>query len=65
TISWPLPANVTKKMHFRSFRIFLSGDNLYTFTKFSGMDPEVGVKGLFSYNYPVSRTFSLGLDIKF
>lgn len=65
TVSWPLPAGATKKMHLRSFRIFLSGDNLYTFTKFSGMDPEVGVNGLFSYNYPVSRTFSLGLDIKF
>lgn len=65
TVSYPLPAKATKKMHLQSFRVFLSGDNLYTFTKFSGMDPEVGVKGLFSYNYPVSRTFSIGLDIKF
>ncbi|MCM1502642.1 MAG: SusC/RagA family TonB-linked outer membrane protein [Bacteroidales bacterium] len=65
TISYPLPSKVTKKMRMQSFRIFLSGDNLYTFTKFSGMDPEVGVKGLFSYNYPVSRAFSLGLNIKF
>ena len=65
TVSYPLPANVLRKMHLQSFRIFLSGDNLYTFTKFSGMDPEVGVKGLFSYNYPVSRVFSLGMDVKF
>lgn len=65
TVSYPLPANVLRKMHLQSFRIFLSGDNLYTFTKFSGMDPEVGVKGLFSYNYPVSRVFSLGIDVKF
>lgn len=65
TISYPLPANVLRKMHLQGLRIFLSGDNLYTFTKFSGMDPEVGVKGLFSYNYPVSRVFSLGVDVKF
>lgn len=65
TVSYPLPANVLRKMHLQSFRIFLSGDNLYTFTKFSGMDPEVGVNGLFSYNYPVSRVFSLGIDVKF
>lgn len=65
TVGYPLPANVLRKMHLQSFRIFLSGDNLYTFTKFSGMDPEVGVKGLFSYNYPVSRVFSLGIDVKF
>ena len=65
TVSYPLPATVLRKMHLQSFRIFLSGDNLYTFTKFSGMDPEVGVKGLFSYNYPVSRVFSLGIDVKF
>ena len=65
TISYPLPANVLRKMHLQGLRIFLSGDNLYTFTKFSGMDPEVGVRGLFSYNYPVSRVFSLGVDVKF
>lgn len=65
TVSYPLPASVVRKMHLQSFRIFLTGDNLYTFTRFSGMDPEVGVKGLFSYNYPVSRVFSLGVDIKF
>lgn len=65
TVSYPLPAHVLRKMRLQSFRIFLSGDNLYTFTKFSGMDPEVGVKGLFSYNYPVSRVFSLGIDVKF
>lgn len=65
TVSYPLPATVLRKMHLQSFRVFLSGDNLYTFTKFSGMDPEVGVKGLFSYNYPVSRVFSLGIDVKF
>lgn len=65
TVSYPLPANITKKMRMQSFRVFISGDNLCTFTKFSGMDPEVGVNGLFSYNYPVSRVFSLGLNIKF
>ncbi len=65
TVSYPFPANIAKKMHMQSFRIFISGDNLYTFTKFSGMDPEVGVNGLFSYNWPVSRVFSLGLNLKF
>ncbi len=65
TLSYPLPKKAVKKLHLQSARIFLSGDNLYTFTRFSGMDPEVGVKGLFSYNYPVSRVFSLGLNIKF
>lgn len=65
SISYPLPAKVVKKMRLQSFRVWISGDNLYTFTKFSGMDPEVGVNGLFSYNYPVSRVFSCGIDVKF
>ncbi|MDR3268426.1 MAG: SusC/RagA family TonB-linked outer membrane protein, partial [Tannerella sp.] len=41
----------------------LSIDNLYTFTKYSGMDPEVGGKGLDGGRYPVPRIISLGVKL--
>ncbi len=48
-----------------SLRVYASGDNLLTFTKYSGMDPEVGGIGLDGGQYPVSRVYSLGLKLKF
>lgn len=46
-------------------RVYFSGDNLLTFTKYTGMDPEVGGIGLDGGQFPVSRTYSLGLNVKF
>lgn len=48
-----------------SLRIYLSGDNLITITKYSGMDPEVGGVGLDGGQFPVSRIYSFGLKLKF
>uniref|UniRef100_UPI003EB6DAB7 hypothetical protein n=1 Tax=Cellulophaga fucicola TaxID=76595 RepID=UPI003EB6DAB7 len=44
-----------------SLRMYVSGENLVTFTKYSGLDPEVGGKGLDIAKYPVAKTFTLGL----
>ncbi|TDQ07109.1 TonB-linked SusC/RagA family outer membrane protein [Pedobacter metabolipauper] len=55
-----------KKMPWNTnLRIFFSGDNLLTVTKYSGMDPEVGGIGFDGGQFPVSRTYSLGLNLKF
>ncbi|TDE15660.1 SusC/RagA family TonB-linked outer membrane protein [Dyadobacter psychrotolerans] len=48
-----------------NLRFYISGDNLLTFTKYSGMDPEVGGIGLDGGQFPVSRTYSAGLRLKF
>jgi hypothetical protein len=49
----------------KGFRIYLSCQNLFTLTNYSGFDPEVGIEGYDLGNYPVTRTISLGLDITF
>ena len=53
-------------------RIYFTADNVFTFTKFSGADPEVRLEGsgsslagTFSDNYPVPRSFIFGIDLKF
>jgi TonB-linked SusC/RagA family outer membrane protein len=43
--------------------VFLSGENLHTFTKYSGMDPENG--GYDTMTYPVSRVLSFGLKVTY
>jgi TonB-linked SusC/RagA family outer membrane protein len=45
--------------------VYASIDNLYTFTKYSGMNPEVSEKGLDSGKYPVPQVFSLGIKLTF
>jgi hypothetical protein len=46
-----------------SLRVYISGDNLLTFTKYSGMDPEVGGNGLDGGQFPVSRVYSAGVKL--
>lgn len=43
--------------------IYLSGENLYTFTNYSGIDPENG--GWDAMNYPVSRVLSVGVKLTY
>jgi TonB-linked SusC/RagA family outer membrane protein len=51
-------------------RIYVSGRNLYTFTGYKGLDPEVSTSGLFPGNdnrdkYPTTRTFTAGVSLTF
>jgi TonB-linked SusC/RagA family outer membrane protein len=49
-----------------SCRVFISGNNLYTFTKFNtGFDPEMAENGINGGAYPRPRAFSLGASIGF
>jgi len=66
-----------KNSTFKNLRLAVSGQNLFTWTNYSGFDPEVGVKGNtegvsstltpnMDYSaYPRSRTFSFSLSAKF
>lgn len=62
------------KMPLEQARIYLSVLNAYTFTGYSGMDPEVGASGNDSYSwasgidlgfYPSPRTYMVGVNLKF
>ncbi|HVI45290.1 MAG TPA: TonB-dependent receptor [Chitinophaga sp.] len=49
----------------KGLRVYFSGDNLLTFTKYTGMDPEVGGFGMDGGQFPVSRVYAVGLNVKF
>ena len=64
-LSYSLPSGLLKKTGFiRSLRVYAQGQNLLTFTNFSGLDPE-GVANVYAAQYPMSRQFTFGLDILF
>lgn len=61
-LGYTVPTNFTKKVGLQSFRLYVSGLNLLTFSKFKLWDPEMGGNGL---GYPIQRVFNLGLNVNF
>lgn len=65
TLGYTFPVRMTQKLKISSARIYATGQNLLTFTKYSGFDPEVPVNGIDLNVYPVTRTFSIGVNLSF
>ncbi len=63
-LSYSLPKGVFGE-NVRSVKVFISGQNLVTWTDYTGFDPEVSVNGVDIGTYPVTRTVSLGLNVGF
>jgi len=71
TLGYNLPRNLLKKIHIDRFRVYVKGQNLYTFTKYDGWDPEVNAdyqasninQGQDFYSAPQARTIVFGLNI--
>ena len=57
--------DLPKKSFLSKARIYMDASNLYTFTKFKGYDPEVGLDGVYSGGYPRLRKWTFGLDLTF
>lgn len=69
TLSYDLPARLTDKIRMRNVQVYVSGENLFTITKFSGADIEVAVgkdRGSAAADlYPSVRRFSFGVNFSF
>lgn len=71
SFGYNFPAKVLKPLNVKGVRAYSSVQNVITWTKYSGQDPEVSLynsvlTGGFDYSsYPKARTFTLGLDVTF
>lgn len=70
TLGYRLPANILSKIHVHSFRVYATVTNVFTITKYAGMDPEIGSwnplqAGWDSGYYPQPRVYTIGADITF
>jgi TonB-linked SusC/RagA family outer membrane protein len=63
TLGYTFPRRMTLPLKLSSLRLYASCQNAFTFTHYSGFDPEVGVNGVDYSVYPVTRTFSIGLNL--
>ena len=65
TLSYTFPKQWLQKAQIENARLSLSCENVATITGYFGFDPEVGINGIDQNRYPISRTFSLGLNFNF
>jgi TonB-linked SusC/RagA family outer membrane protein len=76
TLGYNLPSKVISDIGLTKFRVFVQGQNLWTYAPYFNGDPEVGIGsgetgnsvGFGNYNlysYPTLQSFSVGVDVKF
>src|SRR5690606_9920315 len=67
-LGYTFPASMLRNA-FKGIRLYAQVKNAFTFTKYSGYDPEINNGGIMEVGidrgaYPQSRTYAIGLDIK-
>ncbi len=62
TLGYTFPSKWMKKVHVQNLRLYFSGENLFTFTKFPGMDPEFNSTTNY---YAMLKQYTFGVSIKF
>lgn len=64
-LSYSLPSSMLRKTKFfTAARIYIQAQNLFTLTPFSGLDPESS-SNVYKAQYPMSRQYSMGIDLNF
>jgi TonB-linked SusC/RagA family outer membrane protein len=68
-LGYKIPAGITNRLTLQSLRVYVQAVNLFTLTKYSGLDPELGgddrAFGSDTGNYPLVRNFIFGLNVNF
>lgn len=69
-LGYSLPTDLLKKAHIERLRFYVSGENLFTITGYSGTDPEFSRSspldtGIDSYIFPFTRSFTVGAQLTF
>lgn len=72
SLGYTLPKRMTDNIGISDCRIYINGQNLFTITKFSGLDPSVTstgnddlTQGIALGTYPIPRTMSIGVNVTF
>lgn len=64
-LSYSLPGNTVLRNYVKGLEIYISGNDLVTFTKFNDGDPEVSENSATALQYPQVRSINIGLNVKF
>jgi TonB-linked SusC/RagA family outer membrane protein len=69
-LGYNLGESLTRALKLENLRVFVNAQNLFTFTKYTGLDPEIGMRnaldmGVDRGSYPQARVYSVGLNVTF
>jgi TonB-linked SusC/RagA family outer membrane protein len=70
-IGWNLPVSWLEKAQIKEVKIYLTGNNLVTLTKYRGFDPDIGTNGWILDTgidkgfYPTNRSYGAGINVTF
>jgi hypothetical protein len=71
SLGYNIPKVLLNKVKINSAKIYFSGQNLYTFTNYTGYDPELGainnnvrLMNIDNGHYPIPRSFTMGLNLE-
>lgn len=67
-LGYTLSKDVSQRFGAKKVRFYITGENLFTFTKYTGYDPEIAANDTYGIDrayYPQARTFLLGANIQF
>lgn len=72
TLGYRLPTNILSKVRMTNLRVYATAQNLFTFSDYSGYDPEVGaynnsisLMNVDAGHYPNPRTMMVGASVEF
>ena len=65
TLGYNLPKSLSQRVAAQTLRVYVTGQNLVTLTKYTGFDPELGGRGIDFGVYPQSRVYLAGVNIGF
>lgn len=70
TFGYTLPSSLSNRAYIQQLRVYIKGTNLYTLTKFTGYTPEIGSYDVLSNGidygaYPITSTYSIGINLQF
>jgi hypothetical protein len=75
-LTYTVPTTVLKKIKLSSMQIYVQGQNLFTLTKYKGLDPDINIRnsgadnqdihmGIDEGAFPVSKSYNVGLRVGF
>ncbi|WP_072159067.1 TonB-dependent receptor [Persicobacter sp. CCB-QB2] len=64
TLGYNFPRKLISRIRLDRLKIYLQGQNLYTWTEFTGFDPEIG-NNIAQFQYPTPKIYTLGIDVGF
>ncbi|MHB1178275.1 MAG: TonB-dependent receptor [Daejeonella sp.] len=64
-VGYTLPQKVTRKFGVKNLKLFVNGQNLFTFSKMKAFDPEKNIEALNFYEYPTVKIYTAGINATF